>query len=71
MANSEKSNFEKLEVDRLAEKSADEIWNIVDKQQYFEKDTVGKQIVRSADSIDERPTEPIGSKERASWSKYY
>ncbi|MEM6613576.1 MAG: four helix bundle protein [Cyanobacteria bacterium P01_C01_bin.72] len=47
----ERSNFEKLEVYQLAEKLADEIWNIVDKWQYFEKDTVGKQIVRSADSI--------------------
>ena len=51
----EKSNFEKLEVYQLAEKLADEIWEIVCKWQYFEKDTVGKQIVRSADSIDERP----------------
>ncbi|MEM6613102.1 MAG: four helix bundle protein [Cyanobacteria bacterium P01_C01_bin.72] len=47
----EKSNFEKLEVYQLAEKLADEIWNIVNKWQYFEKDTVGKQIVCSADSI--------------------
>ena len=47
----EKSNFEKLEVYQLAEKLADEIWNIVSVWQYFEKDTVGKQIVRSADSI--------------------
>ena len=47
--NLEKSNFEKLEVYQLAEKLADEIWNIVGKWQYFERDTVGKQIVRSAD----------------------
>ena len=51
VVNLEKSNFEKLEVYQLAEKLADEIWNIVDKWQYFEKDTLGKQIVRSADSI--------------------
>ena len=47
----DKSNFEKLEIYQLAEKLADEIWYIVEKWQYFEKDTVGKQIVRSADSI--------------------
>lgn len=46
-----KSNFEKLEIYQLAEKLADKIWVIVDKWQYFAKDTVGKQIVRSADSI--------------------
>jgi four helix bundle protein len=47
----DKSNFEKLEIYQLAEKLADEIWFIVEKWQYFEKDTVGKQIVRAADSI--------------------
>jgi four helix bundle protein len=29
----------------------DEIWNVVNKWAYFEKDTLGKQITRSADSI--------------------
>ncbi len=47
----DKSNFEKLEIYQLAEKLADEIWFIVEQWQYFEKDTVGKQIVRSADSV--------------------
>ena len=47
----DKSNFEKLEIYQLAEKLADEIWFIAEKWQYFEKDTVGKQIVRAADSI--------------------
>ena len=47
----DRSNFEKLEIYQLAEKLADEIWFIVEKWQYFEKDTVGKQIVRSADSV--------------------
>ena len=47
----DRSNFEKLEIYQLAEKLADEIWFIVEKWQYFEKDTVGQQIVRSADSI--------------------
>ena len=46
-----RSNFEKLEIYQLAEKLADEIWFIVEKWQYFEKDTVGKQMVRSADSV--------------------
>jgi four helix bundle protein len=44
-------NFEKLEVYQLSEKLADEIWHIVKGWDYFAKDTLGKQIVRSADSI--------------------
>ena len=44
-------NFEKLEVYQLSEKLADEIWDIVKGWDNFAKDTIGKQIVRSADSI--------------------
>ena len=54
-----KPDFENLEVYKLSEKLANEIWKIVEKWDYFAKDTIGKQIVRSADSIganiDERP----------------
>lgn len=46
-----KPDFEDLEVYKLAEKLANEIWNIVKTWKNFEKDTVGKQIVRSADSV--------------------
>ncbi|MEM1394295.1 MAG: four helix bundle protein [Cyanobacteria bacterium P01_D01_bin.116] len=46
-----KPDFENLQVYQLAEKLANEIWNIVQNWNYFEKDTVGKQIVRSADSV--------------------
>ena len=44
-------DFEELEVYKLAESLANEIWNIVNQWEYFAKDTIGKQIVRSADSI--------------------
>ncbi len=44
-------NFEKLEVYRVSEKLADEIWYIVKSWEKFPQDTVGKQIVRAADSI--------------------
>jgi four helix bundle protein len=40
-----------LQVYQLAEKLADEIWQIVQEWNQFAKDTMGKQIVRSADSI--------------------
>ena len=33
----------------MSEILADKIWFVVEKWQYFEKDTVGKQIVRAAD----------------------
>ncbi|NEU73114.1 four helix bundle protein [Hassallia byssoidea VB512170] len=43
--------FQELRVYRLAEQLADEIWKIVEQWNFFAKDTIGKQIVRSADSI--------------------
>ncbi len=46
-----KPDFENLEVYKLSENLANEIWNIVQKWDYFAKDTIGKQIVRSTDSI--------------------
>ncbi|KAF3884909.1 MULTISPECIES: four helix bundle protein [Nostocales] len=53
-------NFEKLEVYKLAEKLADEIWRIVSQWDSFNKDTIGKQIVRSADSISANIAEGEG-----------
>lgn len=46
-----RTNFENLRVYNLSEQLADEIWKIVFGWDNFAKDTVGKQIVRSADSI--------------------
>jgi four helix bundle protein len=43
--------LEKLEVYNLAEKFSDDIWDIVENWDYFKKDTIGKQLVRAADSI--------------------
>ena len=47
----ERTNFEKLQVYQLSEKIADSIWNVVIAWDSFARDTVGKQIVRAADSI--------------------
>lgn len=44
-------DFEDLQVYQLAEKLANEIWQIVKEWDNFTKETVGKQIVRAADSI--------------------
>lgn len=46
----ERTNFEKLEVYQLSEKLADDVWHIVIRWDSFSRDTVGKQIVRAADS---------------------
>jgi four helix bundle protein len=52
--------FEKLEVYRLAEKIADELWEIVAHWSVFSRDTVGKQLVRAADSIGANIAEGTG-----------
>ena len=56
----EKTNFEKLQVYQLCEKITDSIWNIVIAWDSFAKDTVGKQIVRAADSIGANIAEGSG-----------
>ena len=56
----EKSNFENLRVFQLSEKLADYIWDIVISWNYFARDTVGKQITRSADSIGANIAEGSG-----------
>jgi four helix bundle protein len=55
-----RANFEKLAVYQLAEKLADEVWAVVEKWDYFAKETVGKQLVRSADSIGANIAEGTG-----------
>jgi len=56
----ERTNFEKLDVYRLSEKLADDVWNIVIAWDTFARDTVGKQIVRAADSIGANIAEGSG-----------
>ncbi len=56
----ERTNFEKLQVYQLSEKIADGIWDIVIAWDSFAKDTVGKQIVRSVDSIGANIAEGSG-----------
>ena len=43
--------FEDLRVFKLAEKLCDEIWGVATSWKYFEKNTVGIQLVKAADSI--------------------
>jgi four helix bundle protein len=44
-------DFEDLQVYKLSERLGNEIWKIVMGWDNFSKDTIGKQIVRAADSI--------------------
>ena len=60
-----KTNFENLKVYQLAEKLADEIWEIVIKWDYLAKSTVGQQIVKSADGIGACIAEGSGRGNRA------
>ena len=56
----ERTNFEKLRVYRLAEDLADEIWSVVRTWDYLARDTVGKQMIRAADSIGANIAEGTG-----------
>ena len=55
-----KTAFENLRVYQLAEKLADEIWDLVLSWDDFAKDTVGKQLVRVGDSIGANIAEGSG-----------
>ncbi len=52
--------FQELRVYRLSERLADDIWKIVNSWDFFAKDTIGKQIVRSADSVGANIAEGVG-----------
>src|SRR2546423_2845973 len=55
-----KSAFESLRVYRLSEKLADEIWDLVIGWDIFARDTVGRQLVRAADSVGANIAEGTG-----------
>ncbi len=52
--------FEELRVYQMAEQLADIVWEMVAVWDIFAKDTVGKQIVRSADSVGANISEGYG-----------
>lgn len=57
--------LEELRVYQLAETLADEVWKAVVEWDHFAKDTVGKQLVRAADSVGANIAEGYG---RASYA---
>jgi four helix bundle protein len=54
------TSFENLKVYQMSEVLADNIWDIAIKWDSFAKDTVGKQVVRAADSIGANIAEGTG-----------
>src|SRR5688500_6520490 len=56
----EKTNFEKLEIYQISEQIADFIWDLVIEWNNLAQDTIGKQIIRSADSIGANIAEGSG-----------
>jgi four helix bundle protein len=57
---SQKTAFENLQVYQLSEALADLTWLIIQRWGYFEKDTIGKQLVRAADSVGANIAEGTG-----------
>lgn len=65
--------LEELRVYQLSMKLAEEVWDIVIKWDYFAKDTIGKQLVKSADSVAANLSEGFGRffyKEEKQFSYY-
>ncbi|MCP4255252.1 MAG: four helix bundle protein [Candidatus Scalindua sp.] len=52
--------LEELKVYQLAMNVGEKVWEIVSKWDYFAKDTVGKQLVKSVDSIAANISEGYG-----------
>lgn len=54
------TNFENLRIYQLSERLADTVWDIVERWDSFARNTVGQQVVRSADSIGANIAEGVG-----------
>ena len=54
------NRIEDLEIFTLADNFSNKIWGLVLEWDYFTKDTIGKQITRSADSISANIAEGFG-----------
>jgi four helix bundle protein len=52
--------LDELNVYKLASEIGDDAWLMVEKWSFFEKDTIGKQLVRAADSISANIAEGFG-----------
>lgn len=55
-----RTNFENLAVYQLSEQIADQVWQVVSRWSPLARDTVGKQLIRAADSIGANIAESDG-----------
>ncbi len=55
-----RTNFENLRVYQAAERLGDEVWHVCLEWDFFARDTLGKQLVRAADSIGANLAEGSG-----------
>ena len=65
--------LEDFQVYNLSMDLGEEVHSIVNAWDYFDKDTIGKQLVRSADSVSANLSEGVGRfhyKERKNFSYY-
>ncbi len=60
-----KTRFENLRVYQLAEEIADLTWQVVTRWEHLAKETIGKQLVNSADSIGANIAEGTGRGSKA------
>jgi len=66
----QQTNFENLKIYQLSEKLADRVWDIVVEWNHLAQDTVGKQIVRVADSIGANIAEGSGRGSDKDYSRF-
>ncbi|MCF8243320.1 MAG: four helix bundle protein [Melioribacteraceae bacterium] len=52
--------LEELKVYQLAMELGEEVWQIVIQWNYFEKETIGKQLIKAADSVAANLSEGFG-----------
>jgi len=52
--------LEDLQVYQLSMEIGEKVWKIVSQWKYFERDSLGKQLVRSADSVAANISEGFG-----------
>ena len=64
-------NLESLKVYERSMDLGEGVWAMVEKWNYFEKDTVGKQLVRSADSVAANISEGYGRFHYKDSKKFY
>jgi hypothetical protein len=55
-----RANFANLRIYQLSDKLADQVWHCVSHWNTFAQDTIGKQLVRAADSIGANIAEGSG-----------